>query len=48
MNKLLRDFKVAYHEINEIQKYNYVVVNDQLTEAVAKIEAILLSERNVV
>ena len=43
MNKLLRDFKVAITKLMEIQKYNYVVVNDQLTEAVAKIEAILLS-----
>lgn len=43
--QIIKRFQVAYQEINEIPKYNYVVVNDQLTEAVAKIEAILLSEK---
>ena len=36
---------MAYREINEIPKYNYVVVNDVLEETVKKIEAILLSEK---
>ena len=43
--QILERFKVAYNELNEIQKYNYVVVNDNLQEAVSKVEAILLSEK---
>lgn len=36
-------FKRAYKEINEINNYNYVVVNDEVENAVKKIEAILIS-----
>ena len=36
---------MAYNEINEINKYNYVVVNDEIENAVKKIEAILISEK---
>lgn len=43
--QILERFKVAYNELNEIPKYNYVVVNDNLEEAVSKVEAILLSEK---
>ena len=43
--QILKRFEVAYREINEIPKYNYVVVNDVLEETVKKIEAILLSEK---
>ena len=43
--QILERFKVAYNELNEIPKYNYVVVNDNLDETVAKVEAILLSEK---
>lgn len=42
--KVLKRFQRAYQEINEITKYNYVVVNDELETAIAKVEAILLSE----
>ncbi|MDD3187020.1 MAG: guanylate kinase [Bacilli bacterium] len=42
--KILARFKTAYQEINEINKYNYVVVNDILEDAVAKVEAILVAE----
>lgn len=42
--KVLKRFQRAYQEINEITKYNYVVVNDKLETAIAKVEAILLSE----
>ena len=42
--KILARFKKAYQEINEISKYNYVVVNDEVVNAVDKIEAILLAE----
>ena len=38
-------FKKAYNEINEVTKYNYVVVNDDIEESVKKINSILLSER---
>ena len=43
--QIIRRFQVAYQEINEIPKYNYVVVNDEVENAVQKIEAILLSEK---
>ena len=34
-----------YKEINTISKYNYVVVNDDLNEAVRKVNSILDSEK---
>ena len=43
--KILSRFKTAYHEINDVTKYNYVVVNDDLDKAVDKVEAILISEK---
>ena len=43
--QILDRFQTAYREINEIPKYNYVVVNDHLEDAVSKVEAILLSEK---
>ena len=43
--QIIERFKVAYNEINEINNYNYVVVNDDLDEAVKKVEAILISEK---
>lgn len=43
--QIIERFKVAYNELNEIPKYNYVVVNDEVEKAVQKIEAILLSEK---
>lgn len=45
MDKVLSRFQTAYQEINEVTKYNYVVVNDDLDSAVEKTRAILLSER---
>lgn len=44
-DKILERFKTAYNEINEITKYNYVVVNDKAQNAVSKMEAIITSER---
>ena len=38
-------FQTAYREINEVNKSNYVVVNDNLEEAIQKVEAILISEK---
>ena len=43
--KILERFTTAYQEINEVTKYNYVVTNDKVKNAVEKIKAILLSEK---
>ena len=43
--QIINRFKVAYNEINEVNNYNYVVVNDDIDKAVAKIDAILISEK---
>lgn len=45
IDKILSRFKTAYQEINEVTKYNYVVVNDDLKNAVNKVNSILLSEK---
>ena len=38
-------FKRAYEEINEVSKYNYVIVNDEVDTAARKVQAILDAER---
>ena len=38
-------FKRAYEEINEVSKYNYVVVNDEVDQAASKVQAILDAEK---
>lgn len=43
--KILKRFSTAYKEINEITKYNYVVVNDILEDAVDKVDAIIKAEK---
>ena len=43
--KIVERFKKAYQEINEVSKYNYVVVNDVIEEAVSKVEAIIKAEK---
>ena len=43
--KIIDRFKTAYREMNEVTKYNYVVINDELDETVKKINAILVSEK---
>ncbi|MCI8394622.1 MAG: guanylate kinase [Bacilli bacterium] len=43
--QMIKRFQTAYQEINEIPKYNYVVINDEVSKAVSKIEAILISEK---
>ena len=45
IDKILDRFKTAYKEINEVTKYNYVVINDEVDKAVEKVKSILLSER---
>ncbi len=44
-DKIIERFKIAYKEINEVSKYNYVVVNDEVDNAVSKIEAIIKAEK---
>ena len=43
---VLKRFKTAYKEINTVNKYNYVVINDVVEEAAKKVNAIMLSERS--
>ncbi len=42
--QIIKRFQTAYKEINEVTKYNYVVTNDDLEDAINKVNAILLSE----
>ena len=44
-DKIIERFNTAYKEINEVTKYNYVVVNDELDEAINKVEAIIKAEK---
>ena len=43
--KVLERFQTAYKEINAYTKYNYVVVNDEVENAVNKVEAIIKAEK---
>ncbi len=45
IEKILERFHTAYKEINEVTKYNYVVVNDNLEDAINKVEAIIKAEK---
>lgn len=42
---LLKRFKAAYKEINYVSKYNYVVINDTVDNAVKKLESIIIAEK---
>lgn len=44
-DKIIERFRQAYKEINQVTQYNYVVVNDDLDEAVNKVEAIIKAEK---
>lgn len=44
-DKIDKRFKQAYTEINELSKYNYVVINDEIENAANKIDAILTAEK---
>lgn len=44
-DKILNRFKTAYNEINEVTKYNYVVVNDEVEKASNKVNSIIMSEK---
>ena len=43
--QVMERFETAYKEINEVSKYNYVVVNDDLNEALEKMNAIITCEK---
>ena len=43
--KIDKRFQRAYLEINEVSKYNYVIVNDEVDIAAQKMSAILTAER---
>ena len=43
--KIIKRFHKTYKEINEVTKYNYVVVNDNIDDAAEKIEAIIKAEK---
>lgn len=43
--KILERFKTAYQEINEVAKYNYVVINDQIEIAADKVLSIIKAEK---
>lgn len=43
--KILERFHTAYKEINEVTKYNYVVVNDILEDAIDKVDSIIKAEK---
>ncbi len=44
-DKIIERFKKAYKEINEISKYNYVVVNDDLDLATKKVNSIIMAQK---
>lgn len=43
--KVIARFTEAYKEINSYNKYNYVVVNDKIENAVSKVKAIIQAEK---
>lgn len=43
--KVIKRFTEAYNEINNYNKYNYVVVNDEVESAVNKVKSIIQAEK---
>ena len=43
--KIMERFETAYREINELSKYNYVIINDKIENAASKLSAIIQAER---
>lgn len=43
--QIIDRFKRAYNEINEVNKYNYVVVNEDLDDCVKKVQSIIISNK---
>ena len=44
-DKVVKRFLTAYNEVNNYKKYNYVVVNDKVEDAVNKVKSIIQSEK---
>lgn len=44
--QIIERFKTAYKEINEVSKYNYVIVNDNIDDAVNRMNSIIESEKS--
>ncbi len=44
-DKVVQRFINAYNEVNNYKKYNYVVVNDKVEDAVYKVKSIIQSEK---
>lgn len=47
-DKIIKRFKMAYQEINELSKYNYVVVNDEIDNATRKVNSIIIAQKCMV
>ena len=45
VDQVIERFKKAYKEINEVSKYNYVIVNDNLEESLHKMDSIITCEK---
>ena len=43
--QIIDRFKTAYKEINEVNKYNYVVINDDLNKCVEKVKSIIIANK---
>lgn len=43
--QIIERFKTAYKEINEYNKYNYVIVNNDINESLEKMNSIITSEK---
>lgn len=43
--QVVERFKTAYKEINEVSKYNYVIVNDNIEESLLKMNSIIECEK---
>ena len=43
--KMMERFQIAYQEINELPKYNYVIINDDYHVAANKLNAIITAEK---
>ena len=44
--QIVERFKTAYKEINEVSKYNYVIVNDNVDDSVNRMSSIIDSEKS--
>ncbi len=43
--EVAKRFSASYEEINNISKYNYVVINDEIDKAVEKVKSIIIAEK---